>query len=330
VIDDWQRHSETLDTYSTHLEAGQSYKIRLEYFEAVGTATIGFGVSRAEDSIGRETKALAAKSDAVVICVGFDPSTEGEGSDRTFRLPGGQDELIRQISGVNKNVIVVLTAGGNVDMTSWIDRIPVLLHAWYPGQEGGRALAQLLFGDYSPSGKLPASFERRWEDNATYHSYYPEKGEKRVQYSEGVFLGYRHFDRSETKPLFAFGHGLSYTTFGYSKLSITPRSGTLGGPIEISFNVTNTGKREGAEVAELYVGDTHASVPRPVKELKGFAKIDLKPGETRRVTLALDRRAFSFYDVNKKDWSAEPGDFTILVGGASNDIRLRGTYTLTK
>jgi len=330
VIDDWQHHSETLDTYSTHMEAGQSYKIRLEYFEAVGTATIGFGVSRAEDSVGRETKALAAKADAVVICVGFDPSSEGEGFDRTFRLPGGQDELIRQISDVNENVIIVLTAGGNVDMTSWIDRVPVLLHAWYPGQEGGRALAQLLFGDYSPSGKLAASFERRWEDNATYHSYYPEKGEKRVQYSEGVFLGYRYFDRSETKPLFAFGYGLSYTTFVYSKLSITPHSGTLDGPIEVSFDVKNTGTRQGAEVAEMYVGDAHASVPRPVKELKGFARIDLKPGETRRVTLSLDRRALSFYDVNKKDWSAEPGEFAILVGSASNDIRLRGTFTLTQ
>ncbi|MGA8151891.1 MAG: glycoside hydrolase family 3 C-terminal domain-containing protein [Terriglobales bacterium] len=330
AIDDWQRHSETVDTFSTHLEAGQSYKVRLEYFEAVGSATVGFGVSRAEDFIGRETKALAAKADAVVICVGFDPSTESEGSDRTFQLPGGQDELIRQISGVNKNVIVVLTAGGNVDMTSWIDRVPVLLHAWYPGQEGGRALAQILFGDYSPSGKLPASFERRWEDNATYHSYYPEKGEMRVKYSEGVFLGYRHFDRSEVKPLFAFGYGLSYTTFGYSKLSVTPRSGTMDGPIEVSFDVRNTGHRQGAEVAELYVGDTHASVPRPVKELKGFAKIDLKPGETRRVRLTLDRRAFSFYDVNKKDWSAEPGDFGIFVGSASNDIRLQGTFTLTK
>jgi beta-glucosidase len=329
AIDDWQRHSETLDTYSTHMNTGQAYKIRLEYFEAVGSATVGFGVSRAEDSVGRQTKALAAKTDAVVICVGFDPSTEGEGSDRTFQLPGGQDELIRQISEVNKNVIVVLTAGGNVDMNAWIDRVPALLHAWYPGQEGGRALAQLLFGEYSPSGKLPASFERRWEDNATFNSYYPKPGEKRVQYSEGVFVGYRHFDRSATKPLFAFGHGLSYTTFAYNDLAVTPRSGSLHGPIEVSFDVSNTGARQGAEVAQLYVGDSHASVPRPLKELKGFAKVDLKAGETRRVRLILDRRALSFYDVNKKDWRAEPGDFTILVGSASDDIRLKGTFTLT-
>ena len=330
AIDDWQPHSQTLDTAARHLEAGQAYKIRLEYFESVGSAIVGFGVTRAEAFIGRETKALAAKADAVIICVGFDDKTESEGSDRTFQLSGGQDELIRQISAVNKNVIVVLTAGGNVDMTRWIENVPAILHAWYPGQEGGTALAQIIFGDYSPSGKLPASFERRLEDNPTFHSYYPEKGGSRVQYSEGVFVGYRHFDRSATKPLFAFGYGLSYSTFAYSKMSVTPPTGNLNEPVLVSFDVKNTGHREAAEVAELYVGDSHASVPRPVKELKAFAKVNLKPGETRRVTLGLDRRTFSFYDVQKKDWNAEPGDFAILVGGSSDNIPLRGKFSLTR
>jgi beta-glucosidase len=330
AIDDWQPHSQTLDTAARHLEAGQAYKIRLEYFESVGSAIVGFGVTRAEAFIGRETKALAAKADAVIICVGFDDKTESEGSDRTFQLSGGQDELIRQISAVNKNVIVVLTAGGNVDMTRWIENVPAILHAWYPGQEGGTALAQIIFGDYSPSGKLPASFERRLEDNPTFHSYYPEKGGSRVQYSEGVFVGYRHFDRSATKPLFAFGYGLSYSTFAYSKMSVTPPTGNLNEPVLVSFDVKNTGHREAAEVAELYVGDSHASVPRPVKELKAFAKVNLKPGETRRVTLGLDRRTFSFYHVQKRDWNAEPGDFAILVGGSSDNIPLRGKFTLTR
>jgi beta-glucosidase len=328
-IDDWLPHSQTVDSYAKHLEGGQAYKIRLEYFEDVGSAIVGFGVTRPEAFVGRETKPLAAKADAVIICVGFDPKTESEGSDRTFQLQGGQDELIQQISAVNKNTIVVLTAGGNVDMSRWIDNVPVVLEAWYPGQEGGTALAQILFGDYSPSGKLPASFERRWEDNPTFHSYYPEAGEHRVKYAEGVFLGYRHFDRSETKPLFPFGYGLSYTTFAYSNVSVTPPTGNLRGPVSVSFDVKNTGKRAAAEIAELYIGDSHASVPRPVKELKGFAKISLGPGETKRVTLTLDRRAFSFYDVKKKAWSAEPGDFTILVGGSSDNIQLRGKYTLT-
>ena len=328
AIDDWLPHSQTLDIASRHLEAGQPYKVRLEYFDSVSTAIVGFGVTRAEAYVGRETKPLAAKADAVIICVGFDPKTEGEGFDRPFQLPGGQDELIRQISAVNKNVIVAVTAGGNVDMTHWIDTVPSILHAWYPGQEGGTALAQILFGDISPSGKLPASFERRWEDNPTFHSYYPEKGSNQVSYAEGVFVGYRGYDRSGTKPLFAFGYGLSYSTFAYSRLSVTPQSGNLNEPVSVSFDVKNMGHRVAAEVAEVYVGDAHASVPRPLKELKGFAKIDLKPGETRRVTLTLDRRAFSFYDVAKKDWSAEPGDFTILVGGSSDSIQLRGKFTL--
>ena len=330
VIDDWQRHGETLDTYTTHLESGRAYKIRFEYFEAVGTATAGFGVVSAEASIGRETKALATKADIAIVCVGFAPSLETEGADRTFALPGGQDELIRQVTSVNKNTIVVITAGGNVDMTQWIDAVPVILHAWYPGQEGGRALAQILFGDHSPSGKLPASFERRWEDNATFSSYYPQNNEKHVKYSEGIFVGYRHFDRSDVKPLFPFGYGLSYTTFGYSKLSVTPRNGNLDEPVTVSFDVKNIGRLPGAEIAQLYVGDTHSSVPRPVKELKGFAKVRLKPGETKRVSLTLDRRAFSYYDVNRKDWSAEPGDFAILIGSSSDKVELKGLFTLSR
>jgi beta-glucosidase len=330
VIDDWQRHGETLDTYTTHLESGRAYEIRFEYFEAVGTATAGFGVVSAEASIGRETKALAAKADIAIVCVGFAPSLETEGADRTFALPGGQDELIRQVTSVNKNTIVVITAGGNVDMTQWIDAVPVILHAWYPGQEGGRALAQILFGDFSPSGKLPASFERRWEDNATFSSYYPQSKEKHVKYSEGIFVGYRHFDRSDVKPLFPFGYGLSYTTFGYSKLTVTPRNGNLDEPVTVSFDIKNIGRLPGAEIAQLYVGDTHSNVPRPVKELKGFAKVRLKPGETKRVSLTLDRRAFSYYSVNAKGWNAEPGDFAILVGSSSVKIELKGLFTLNR
>jgi beta-glucosidase len=243
-------------------------------------------------------------------------------------LPAGQDNFIEQIANVNKNVIVILTAGGNVDMTRWIDKVPGLLHAWYPGQEGGTALAQILFGQYSPSGKLPISFERRLEDGATFKSYYPQKGDKHVEYTEGVFVGYRHFDRSAIKPLFPFGYGLSYSRFDYSDLKIThgpPGSKDLA---TISFTIKNVGLREAAEIAELYVGDSHASVPRPPKELKGFAKVNLQPGESKQVTLPLNRRAFSFFDVTTHNWKAEPGDFAILVGSSSADIQLKGTFKL--
>ena len=222
---------------------------------------------------------------------------------------------------------------------------PALLHAWYPGQEGGRALAQILFGEVSPSGKLPVSFERRWEDNATYNSYYePEIGLKQsgdardpsgaahghVAYKEGIYLGYRHFDKTGIRPLFPFGYGLSYTTFRYDHLKLSPASFADNQPVVVSFDITNTGKREGAEVAQVYVSDRHSAVDRPVKELKGFAKVNLQPGETRRVTISLNRRAFSYYDVKGRQWKADPGDFAVLVGASSAKAELTGKAALTR
>ena len=287
---------------------------------------------------------VARRADAVLLCVGFDARNEREGADRTFALPPGQDDLIKAVVAANKRVVVVLTAGGNVDMQGWIDATPALLHAWYPGQEGGIALAKIVFGDVSPSGKLPVSFERRWEDNATFHSYYDESGGKsgaearpsdpaphgHVAFSEGVFLGYRHFDRSDVKPLFPFGFGLSYTTFAYANLKLTPPAGDATAPFTVSFDVTNTGARAGAEVAQVYVGEPKPRVPRPVKELKGFARVELQPGETRTVTVALDRRAFSYWDLKKGRWTADPGTFDVLVGGSSVNLPLRGTVRLTR
>jgi beta-glucosidase len=328
VIDDWRRHGETLNTYLKHLEAGKAYNVRLEYFENVGSATVRFGISAVSIALGEETKKLAAKADVVILCMGFDPNSEGEGGDRTFRLPGGQDIFIQQIASVNKNVVVVLNAGGNVDMGKWLDQVPAVLHAWYPGQEGGTALAQVLFGDFSPSGKLPATFERGWEDNPTFHSYYPQKGDKRVEYNEGIFVGYRGYEKAGTRPLFPFGYGLSYTTFTYSDLKIAPAAKGSGALLVVSFQVKNTGSRAGAEIAEVYVGDSHAPVPRPAKELKGFAKVSLRPGESKQIAVLLDHRAFSYYDAAKHDWAVAPGEFGILVGRSSADIRLQGKDVL--
>jgi beta-glucosidase len=276
-----------------------------------------------------EFQSSITAADAVVLCVGFSPDTEGEGADRTFALPPGQDDLIREIASLNKKVIVVITAGGNIDMSGWIDRVPVVLQAWYPGQEGGAALADILFGEYSPSGKLPVSFERRWQDNPTFHSYYPQT-DKRVAYSEGIFLGYRYYDRSKTKPLFPFGFGLSYTRFQYSDLQISPSESSSADSVVVSFDVQNVGHRAGAEVAELYVGDSHSSVPRPIKELKGFAKVVLQPGQDKKVSLTLNRRSFAYYDVKQKQWTAEPGPFSILVGSSSAQIELKGSFILKK
>jgi beta-glucosidase len=271
----------------------------------------------------------------VVVAVGFDPQSETEGADRTFHLPPGQDELIQEMTAANKNTIVVLTSGGGVDTNPWLDRVPALLEAWYPGQEGGKAAAEILFGDVNPSGRLPATFERRWEDNPVRDSYYPAPGSNRVVYKEGVFVGYRGYEHNGTKPLFPFGYGLSYTSFQYGNLLIKPADANAKGsgfsaPLyQASFDVTNTGTRAGADVAQVYVSEPHAKVPRPAKELKGFARINLKPGETKTTTVTLDGRAFSYYDVGAKSWRADPGEFQILVGRSSQDIQLHSSVTLS-
>lgn len=330
VIDDWQRHVETVRSYSVHLEAHKPYKIRLEYFQGTGGATLRFGVMNMREAITPELLAMARKADAVILCTGFDSETEGEGFDRSFILPKAQNSLIEQIAAVNPKTIVVLNSGGNVDMRSWLDRVPALLHAWYPGQEGATALAQIVFGEYSPSGKLPISFEQRWEDNPVHDSYYPAAGTKHVSYNEGVFVGYRNYDRAKVKPRFAFGFGLSYSTFDFSGLSATRESSDKGEFIRVSFTLKNTGARDGADVAQLYVGEVSPVVPRPLKELKGFIKVDLKPGESRPMSLLLDRRSFAYYDVNAKGWKVQPGRYSLCLGDSSQSCSLQQELVLTE
>jgi beta-glucosidase len=232
------------------------------------------------------------------------------------------------MAAANDRTIVVMTSGGSVDMNDWLDRVPALLQAWFPGQEGGMAVAEILFGEVNPSGRLPATFEERWEDNPAYDHYYPRPGTNKIEYKEGVFVGYRGFEQNGVAPLFPFGFGLSYTTFDYSGLEISPRS-TQDGNVSVSFDVTNTGDRAGSEVAQLYVSDTHSEVPRPPKELKGFVKVHLEPGETRRLTIKLDRRALAYYDADSAGWAVTPGEFDILVGRSSAAIELRGKLTFT-
>ena len=329
VLNTWQRATALVSQTNLLLSAGP-HKIRFEYFVhySWGGPTVRLGIVRSDALVNAEAKKIAAQSDAVVVAVGFSPQSESEGSDRTFKLPPGQDQLIQEIAAANKNTIVVITSGGAVDMNAWLDRVPTLLQSWYSGQEGGTALAQLLFGDYSPSGRLPISIERRWEDNAVHDSYYPQGDQKEVKYTEGVFLGYRHFDKSGTKPAFPFGYGLSYTTFSYKNLAVSPESFSGDQPVTVSFDVTNTGDRAGAETAQVYVGDSHASLPRPVKELKGFAKVYLSPSETKHVSIVLDRRAFSHYDAQNHRWSADTGAFDISVARSAGQIELSGKVKL--
>ena len=325
IFDNWKQWYAFVSEVSMNLMPGP-HQIEMDYYAkgGWGKTMADFGIARPADLVSPAAKTLASQADAVVLAVGFDASDEGESSDREFQLPPGQDELIREISAANKHTVVVLTSGGGVDMSAWVDQVPALMEAWYPGQEGGSALAQLLFGDFSPSGKLPISIERRWEDNAAHDSYYPNSGDKKVEYKEGLFVGYRHFDKSGIKPLFPFGYGLSYTTFAYKNLMVSPGSASGNHQVTVGFDITNTGSRRGEEVAEVYVGDKHAPVPRPVKELKGFAKVDLSPGETKHVEVTLDRRAFSYYDVKAHAWTISPGDFDIDVAHSSAEIELTG------
>jgi beta-glucosidase len=332
VFDNWKINTAIANSTSLQLEAS-AHKFVLEHrgrSRWLG-AKLKLGIMFHDGVVDQQAKMLAARADVVIVAVGFDPETESEGADRTFHLPPGQDRLVHEMEAANKNVVVVITSGGAVDMNSWLDGVPAVLQAWYPGQEGGRALAEILFGEVNPSGHLPVSFERQWEDNPVHDTYYPGDGTKQVAYKEGVFVGYRGYEHGAKKPLFPFGYGLSYTSFAYSNLSVMV-DGKGGGPeawsAEVTFDVTNTGKRDGAEVAQVYVADRHSKVGRPAKELKGFAKVNLQAGEKRRVTLKLDKRALSYYDITTRQWQADPGAFEVLVGSSSDNIRLRGRLML--
>lgn len=242
-----------------------------------------------------------------------------------MELPGAQNELIDKVAAVNPNTIVVLNAGSAITMP-WVDRVSAVIEQWYNGQECGNALADVLFGDFSPSGKLPTTFPVRYEDNPAYINYPGENGE--VLYGEGLFVGYRYYDAKRVDPLFPFGHGLSYTKFEYSNLILgSTRFAEVDG-LDVSFDLRNTGARKGKEVVQLYVHDVNSLLVRPEKELKSFIKVELAPGESQTVSLHLDREAFWYYNPAKGRWNVEAGDFEILIGASSRDIRLRATATL--
>jgi len=270
--------------------------------------------------------AIARKADAVIVAVGYNAEIETEGADREFGLPPGQEELIEKVAAVNPNTIVAITSGGSVDASRWIDKVAGVIENWYPGQEGGTALAEVLFGDVNPSGRLPISWEKSLSDNPSYPYYYPTPGTLKVPYKDDVFVGYRGYEHNGVKPLFPFGFGLSYTSFKYSGLKI--EAGKGAGAYEVSFDVTNTGKRAGADVAQVYVSEEKPQVPRPPQELKGFARVVLEPGQTRHVTVPLDARSFAWYDEKAAAWHADAGAFTVKVSRSSADPQLEGKIAL--
>jgi beta-glucosidase len=265
--------------------------------------------------------------------VGFNASSESEGFDRTFGLPWGQDILINTIARSNPRTIVTLTAGGGVDCEPWVERVPALLHTWYTGQEVGTALADVLFGAYSPEGKLPVTIDRAWRDNPVMTRDTivsdPVTGGTKLAYGEGMLLGYRYYTTVHKAPRFAFGFGLGYTTFSMTRLRVPPSASARSG-VTVSVDVTNTGQRTGAEVVQVYVGNRSSLVERPAKELRAFQKIRLRPGERRRVWLHLDRRAFAYFDVRSRAWQVEPGNVTLFVGNSSDQLPLTATIELSQ
>jgi beta-glucosidase len=314
------------------LASGQHIDVRMDYLPNDTEVFPGLGILFEDDVLSDRARTLAREADAVIVTVGFDKSTEHEGADRTFELPLLQDAMIRNLAEQNHHLIVTLTGGGNVDMRPWIDHVPALLHLWYPGQEGGTSLAEVLFGTHNPEGKLPVGFEMRWEDNPTFRSYYPQDGatkaEPRIRYTEGVFLGYRYYETpsvntAHTSPRFPFGFGLSYTSFAFSNLHLSATELHDGDPLTATFTITNTGSVDGAEVAQLYVGEQSPQVPRPLYELKAFTKVLLRPGERREVSLSLDRRSFAYWSESEKQWKVDPARFTVYVGDSSDNLPLR-------
>jgi len=309
------------------MKAGQPYRLVVEYAcepEAYWrNLRLGCQPPVPADSI-QQAAALAAKSDVAIVFAGLTAEWESEGFDRPdMELPGQQAELIEQVAAANPNTIVVLNTGSPVTM-NWLDRVVAVVQAWYLGQETGNAIADVLFGEVNPSGKLPTTFPRRLQDNPAYINYPGENGQ--VLYGEGIFVGYRYYDKKDIAPLFPFGYGLSYTTFAYSNLRLDAAEYAAGDVIRVSVDVQNTGTRAGQEVVQLYVRDVQSRLMRPEKELKAFAKVALEPGETKTVTLALDQDALSYYDPAEKRWVAEPGEIQVLVGSSSRDIRLQASF----
>lgn len=279
-----------------------------------------------DEALIQEALALAEKAEVVIICAGLTDLYETEGLDRThMKLPPGHDALIRRVVAAHPKVIVVLSNGSPVEMP-WVEDVPCILEGYLGGQAGAGGIADLLFGVVNPSGKLAETFPLRLEDTPAYR-YFPG-GPATVEYRESLYVGYRYYDTVGQPVLFPFGHGLSYTRFAYRDLALSRPEGADGHSLTVTFKVKNVGKVAGQEVVQLYVRDVESTAFRPAKELKGFAKVALQPGEETGVTLALDRRAFAYYDPQLQDWRVEAGAFEILVGASSQDIRLSATVEM--
>lgn len=322
VVDNWGQHGDEYQTGSIDLQAGRPYAIRIDYFQGGGDAAVHLAWKDPTDKTPEPTiadaVAAAKKADVAILCVGNTANNESEGHDvDSFHLPGNQDALVEAVLRANPNTILVVYGGVPVRLENWIAQTKAIVAALYPGQEGGEALADILFGRVNPSGKLPFSYIQDGAQSPAFAAY--KSPTNVVRYSEGVFVGYRFYDAHNIRPLFPFGYGLSYTTFDYSRLRIEKRGEH---DFVVKADITNTGRREGAEVVEVYVSPHPSPVPRPPKELKGYERVTLAPGQTKTVSVPLDARSFEYYDADTGRWTLSPGPFDILVGPSSREFRL--------
>lgn len=279
--------------------------------------------SRSEEQLIADAVALAKTADAVIFVGGLNKAShqDCEDSDRYhLELPYAQDKVIEALAEVNPNLAVVIISGNAVAMP-WVDKVNAVVEGWYIGSQMGHALADVIFGKVNPSGKLPFTFPAKLEDNAAHALGAYDPQDLSVEYKESIYVGYRWAEKQNIKPLFAFGHGLSYTDFTYGEAKCSKPSVKAGSNVKVSVDVTNSGKVAGKEVVQLYIGDEESSLERPVKELKGFRKISLEPGETKTVTFEIEPDMLKFFDDSKHEWVLEPGRFTAYVGSASDDIR---------
>jgi beta-glucosidase len=310
------------------LEAGKRVLITAEV-HSVGPEpsllALGCAAPAATDAMASAV-AAAASADVVIVVVGNDDAWETEGRDRnTVTLPGRQNELVERVAAANHETVVVVNAGCPMDLP-WADEVAAVIYAWLPGQEFGNALADVLLGAAEPGGRLPVTIARRAADYPAYDTTPGPRDE--LEYREGVNLGYRGFDAAGIEPRFAFGHGLGYTSFEFESLELAAEGLVLGEPLELRVRLRNGGSRPGKEVVQVYVADMESSVPRPPRELKGFAVVRLAPGEATELTLALQDRDLAYWDTTRHSWRIEPGRFEVQVGRSSRDIRLRRTFEL--
>lgn len=328
VVDNWGEHGRLTKSGYYNMKAGVSYTIKIEYYDAGQDANLVFGWKKMQGNLPDEIVEaikIAKQADIVVLCVGDNSDIESEGHDRemAFNMAYKQELLIKNILKVNKNTVIVLHTGVPVNVSGWLNDTKALVQAAFPGQEGGNAIARILFGEINPSGKLTYSFISGATQSPVFDHY--QNPDLKAPYGEGIYVGYRFLNKTNLKPVFPFGFGLSYTTFNYSNLQLNKKEND---EVEVNLDVQNTGKMAGDEIVQLYVHDVQSTIDRPVKELKGFSRVSLQPGEKKTVSIKLKKDAFTYFDESKNKWVLESGDFDILVGASSEDIRLKGTLKI--